>query len=297
MNEKLIVELAALLKTDLSVFKAALEQADGDGNLVKEYHAKHKAFTLDELKKYADNVGTQYMDQNFEEHLTKMVNENKMPQAAYSKLKAVSSDQIGKDLAKELGIEFTNLADLKQRIKEKTDGKGKPDDTLLQQVELLKNTVQEKETALKTLEEKITQEKIATEFSTALNSLPLDFDESAIEKQRKLFASAFNSEHKLVLKEGRLITLGTDGKPVLNKLAEPESLSNIVASFAKAYDFPLKEEDKGGRGTAGSQVTKSKSIKGRAWEDVARESGLQPNTLEMAKLRREYLEENPPVEI
>ena len=87
--------------------------------------------------------------------------------------------------------------------------------------------------------------------------------------------------------------LDKDGKPVLDKLADPAKISDVLKTYATDYGFPFKEEDAGGRGSASSKGDNSKlNYKGKTFAEALEANGIKPNTDESDKLYTEWVTAN-----
>lgn len=272
-NKKLQGALSKLLKIDEKVIEAASENEAGDDIIIKEYNEQHKVFSLSELKTLIENSNKSYLE-------TVDFNNVEVPTSLFEKVKALSFKRFEKSFAAKHGIDsYSSLEDLIQKTIDKSNnGKGKPDEDLLNQIEVLKQAVQDKEQALKDFEAKVADDYIKSEFNSALEKLPLDYDTDTLPKQRELLSSAFLSKHKVIKKADKTIVLDLDGKPVLDKLADPAKIADVVQSFANGYGFKFKEADKGGRGGSSSENTSINNYKGKTWEQVMKEKQLTPNS-------------------
>lgn len=278
-NKLLLVALSKLLKVDQSVIEAESQKEDGNDSIVKSWLEKHNSYTAEELATLINNSNKQYLEKaDFE--LTQV------PKPLYSKIAAAALESKEKHLAKEYGVtEYKDLQDLLGKIAESTKGKG-VDETLKQQIETLKGTIksleQEKEKSVNDVRSQYENEFIDRDFGSALLQLNLDYDDEVKEKQRKLLTSAFNSEYKIERKNKTNIVLDKEGKPVLNKLGDPEQITNVLKTFASDYGFKIKTEDPGGRGGA-SSTQSGNTLKGKTFDAYLAEKGIKPHTDESDK--------------
>ena len=281
-NKNLLVALSKLLKIEETVIVDALDKEDGDDSIVKDYQKNFHAYSAEELKRLIDNSNKQFLEKaDFDI--------NEVPKPLYSKIKGAVLEKAEKDLAKEHGIEkYDNLSDLISKLTEKSGKGDKADEALKNQIEILKNAVKEKEEAIEAIKNETTAKELNQEFNAAVSSLPLDYDEEAVEKQRKLLTAAFSSEFKVTKKEDKIIVLDKEGKPVLDKLADPAKVSDVVKTFAEGYGFKFKSEDTGGRGTGSSTGGNTINYKGKTFTEVLIEKGVKPNTNESDALFAEW---------
>lgn len=287
-NKLFLLALSKLFNLDVKVIETALENEAGDDSIIKGFTDKYTSYTIDDLAKLIKNSNEQYLEKaDFE--ITKV------PQGLYSKIVGAAMEKKEKTLAKEHNIaEYKDLSDLLTKIVESKSGKGL-DDTAKGQIETLKGTIktleQEKTDAVANERKKFDTILIGTDFSSALSSLPLDYDAEAKEKQIKLLSAAFNSEFTLERKGEKTIVLGKDGKPKNDKLGEPLALLDVLKPFTQEYGFKLKAEDQGGRGTGNSQ--EKQTLKGKTFEEAVAMRGVKPMTDESDKLMLEWQAENP----
>jgi hypothetical protein len=281
-NKQLLVALSRLLKVDETVIIESADKEDGDDSIIKDYATKFKAYTADELSTLIKNSNKQFLE-------SADFDINEVPKPLYNKIKGAVLEKTEKDISKEHGIsEYKGLNDLIAKLAEKS-GKGeKADEALLNQINHLKNAVAEKEEAFNQLQNKIVNDEIAREFSVAVSSLPLDYDEDILPKQKRLLESAFSSEYKITKKEDKIIVLDNDEKPVLDKLADPAKISDVVKTFAEGYGFKFKAEDTGGRGQGSSKTEGAINYKGKTFAEVILEKGVKPNSNESDALWVEW---------
>lgn len=279
-NKQLLVALSKLLKLDETVIVTELEKENGDDSIVKSFLTKYNQYSAEELSTLIKNSNKKYLETaDFE--LTEV------PKPLYSKIAAAALEVREKALAKEHGVtEYKDLQDLLAKIAESTKGKG-VDETLKQQIETLKGTIktleQEKETEINKVKSQYETEVIEKDFSSALSSIPLDYESDVLEKQQRLLKSAFSADFKIQKKGNITIVLDKDGKPVVDKLGEPENISNVLKSFAVDYGFKTKDNASGGRGSASSEGQSTLSFKGKTFSEYLGSKGIQPNTDESDK--------------
>lgn len=283
-NKALIVALSKLFKVEESVIEADLINENGTDSLVKDYTTKYNSYTADELARLLENSNKAYLEKaDFDI--------NNVPKPLYSKIAAAVIESKEKTIAKKYEItEYNGLEDLFEKAQSKiNNGKGNQDEKD-RQIETLKATVlkleQEKDEAVKTERTKYESEFISRDFTTALKTLPLDYEGDVLEKQSKLLQSAFSNEFKLGRKGEKTVVLDASGNLVADKVGEPMPVSEVVKSFATGYGFKMKEPDQGGRG-AGSSTTGS-PLKGRNFDDVLAERGIKPMTDEADKVFLEH---------
>ena len=287
-NKQLIVALSKLFKVEESVIEADLLNENGTDILVKDYSSKYNAYTAEELARMIENSNKRYLE-------TANFPINEVPRELYNKVKAAAFESIEKDLAKEHEItEYNGLKDLVSKaISKINSGKGNQDEKD-KQIELLKSNLlkaeQDKESAVNELKTKFEGEFISRDLNSALKALPLDYEGDVLDKQSKLLTSAFNSEYKLGRKGEHTVVLDKDGKPVLDKLGDPQPVSEVIKSFATGYGFKIKEADPGGRGTGSS--TTSSPLKGKDFNAYLEEKGIKPMTDEADKAYIEWKEAN-----
>jgi hypothetical protein len=280
-NEKLLVGLSSLLKMDKDVIIAELEKEDGDNGIIKGFLEKHNVFTLEDLGKLKTNAKA--------EGLAELEKAAEFPPAIYNRVKGLALEKAEKEIAKKHGVEkWDSLEDLTSKIAAKGKGVDSEKDV---QIEKLKTALKEAEelaeSKVKEVEEKYTNDFATRDFTSAINSLVLDGEESAIENQKKLFASAFKSQYKLTYKEGKTIVLDAEGKVVTDKVGDPLNVSDVYKSFAISHGAKIKEVDAGGRGDASSQQ-QSTNLKGKTFEQVAAAKGVRPMTAEADTLYAEW---------
>lgn len=277
-NKNLIVAMSKLFKIDEKVIIDAFENEAGDDSIIKDFNLKNQVYTAQELSALLKNSQKQYLE-------TADFDINEVPKNLYSKIVAAAFEKKEKDLAKEYGIaSYDNLQDLLHKAIESKTGKG-VDELGKQQIETLKATIktleQEKETAVNEVRRQFDSEFISRDFNSAL--LAQDFkgdktDPKIIENKRKLISSAFNSEFKINRKNNNSIVLDKDGKTVLNKLGETETISNVLKTFATGYGYEYNEPDTGGRGASSSESTIS--YKGISFDKMLETKGIKPLTAE-----------------
>jgi hypothetical protein len=280
-NEKLIVGLSNLLKLDKNVIITELEKEGGDDGVLKDFTNKHAVFTLDDVSKLKTNAKA--------EGLAELEKATEFPPAIYNRVKGLALEKAEKEIAKKHGVEkWESLEDLTSKIAAKGKGVDSEKDV---QIEKLKQALKESEdlaaTKVKEVEEKYTNDFATRDFTSAINALVLDGEESAIENQKKLFASAFKSQYKLSYKDGKTIVLDAENKVVTDKVGDPMAVSDIYKSFAIAHGAKIKEVDAGGRGDASSQQ-QSNNLKGKTFEQVAAAKGVRPMTAEADTLYAEW---------
>jgi len=284
-NEKLLVGLASLLKMDKDVIIAELEKEGGDDGVIKDFTNKHAVFTLDDVSKLKTNAKA--------EGLAELEKAAEFPTAIYNRVKGLALEKAEKEIAKKHGVEkWDSLEDLTSKIAAKGKGVDGEKDV---QIEKLKQALKESEdlaaTKVKEVEEKYTNDFATRDFNAAINSLPLDGEESAIENQKKLFSSAFKSQYKLTYKEGKTIVLDAENRVVTDKVGDPLNVSDVYKSFAVSHGAKIKEVDAGGRGDASSQQ-QSTILKGKTFEEVAASKGVKPMTNEGDALYTEWAAAN-----
>ncbi len=284
MNKVLLVALSKLLNLDQTVIETELGKEDGSDLIMKGFYDKYKVFSLEDLGTLIKNSNKKFLeDADFEIE--------SVPKPLYSKIQAAVLTSKERGLAKEYGItEFKDLSDLLFKIAESTKGKG-VDETLKTQIETLKGTIKsleaEKNEAVTKVQNDYESELTGRDFTAALSEVALDYEADVIDKQKKLLTSAFGSEFKVERKNKITLVLDKDGKPVLDKLGDPEKISNVIKTFASDYGFKLKTAEPGGRGTASSQ-SQPNLLKGKLFEDVLKEKGIQPLTAEADKAYTEW---------
>lgn len=289
LNKKLQVAIARLLKVDEKVIETASDNEAGDDSIIRDFDSKNKAFSTEELGTLLKNSNEQFLEKaDFE--ITKV------PQNLYAKIAGAVLEKKEKTLAKDHGVsEYKDLNDLLTKIVESKAGKGL-DEATKQQIETLKQSVatleREKVEAVTQAEGKFNSQLSGIDFNTALKSLGMDYEESAKEKQEKLLASTFLQEHKLDRKNNKTIVLDKEGKPLLNKLGEPMSVSDVLKPFAQSYDFKIKEVDAGGRGTGNSQQSQT-ALKGKTLAEAHSIKGTKENTSEGDATFKAWTAENP----
>jgi hypothetical protein len=215
------------------------------------------------------------------------------PAAIYNRVKGLALEKAEKEISKKHGVEkWDSLEDLTSKIAAKGKGVDGEKDV---QIEKLKQALKESEdlaaTKVKEVEEKYTNDFATRDFNAAINSLPLDGEESAIENQKKLFSSAFKSQYKLTYKEGKTIVLDAENRVVTDKVGDPLNVSDVYKSFAVSHGAKIKEVDAGGRGDASSQQ-QSTILKGKTFEEVAAAKGVKPMTNEGDALYTEWAAAN-----
>jgi hypothetical protein len=281
-NKQLLVALSKLLKIDENVIIEAADKEDGDDSLIKGYTQKFQAYSADELAKLIENSNRQYLEKaDFDI--------NEVPKSLYAKIKGAVLEKTEKDIAKKNGIEkYDNLEDLITKLTDKSGKGDQADDALKNQIKVLKDAVKEKEEAFNQLQNKIVNDEITREFSVAVSSLPLDYEEEILPKQKRLLESAFSSEYKITKKEDKILVLDKEGRPVLDKLADPAKVSDVIKTFAESYGFKFKAEDAGGRGAGSSTTNGTNTYKGKSFAEVAAEKGVKPNSEDSDKLFVEW---------
>jgi len=282
INKKLQVALSKLLKIDEKVLETATDSETGDESILKEFTNKNIVHTVDDLAKLISNSNIKFQEENGLVD-PKTFDVGTIPKSLYVKLKGTILQLKEEEIAKKYGVEkYDSLDDLITKLTEKSnDGKGKdPDKDLLNQIDLLKKTVEEKETELKTVGEKAISDAIMTEYNSSVNKLPLDYDDDTLPKQRELLNAAFMAKHKVVKKGDVIVVLNDKGEPLRDNLAEPLKVSDVVKSFAESYGFKFKSEDTGGRGAGSSTGTSSinSNYKGKTWAEILESEKLTPNS-------------------
>lgn len=283
-NKNLLVALSKLLKVEESVITASAEKEDGDDSLVKSYTDKHQAYTLEELSTLLKNSNKQYLEKaDFDI--------NEVPKGLYSKIAAASIESKEKSLAKEHGVEeYKDFKDLFNKVVESKTGKG-VDELTKQQIQTLKATIQtleqEKESAVNKVKSEYDNDFMSRDYKSALLELPkLKGEKEVVENKIKLLSSAFNSEFKLGRQKNTTVVLDSYGKIVVDKLGEPEKISNVLKSFADGYGFEFEKLDTGGRGASSSE--NKPSLKGLTFEQTLASKGIQPHTSEADEVFKEW---------
>lgn len=292
INKKLQVALSKLLKIDEKVLEAATDLETGDESILKEFTNKNIVHTVDDLAKLISNSNIKFQEEKG------LVDPNTLdigtiPKLLYVKLKGTILQLKESEIAKKYGVEkYDSLDDLIAKLTEKSNnGKGKdPDKDLLNQIDLLKKTVEEKENELKTVGEKAISDAIMTEYNSSVNKLPLDYDDDTLPKQRELLNAAFMAKHKVVKKGDVIVVLNDKGEPLRDKLAEPLKVSDVVKSFAEGYGFKFKSDDPGGRGAGSSSGASStnNNYKGKTWAEILDSEKLTPNSDASDKVYAEW---------
>ena len=286
-NDKLIVGLSSLLKVDKSVLVAALENEAGDEGLTKEFNEKNAVFTLADVAKLKTNSKA--------EAITELEKATEFPPAIYNRVKGLALEKAEKDTAKKYGIEkWDNFEDLMSKITSK--GKG-GDDEKDKQINLLKQTVIEKEaeiaTKIKEVEVKYTSDFINRDFANALSGIKLDGEEEAAKNQSKLFAGAFKGQFGFDYKDGKTIVLDAEKKILVDKLGDPMDVSDVYKNFVITHGGKLKEEAAGGRGDGSSQQTTNSNLKGKTLAEAHSLKGTKENTDNGDKTFVEWQAANP----
>lgn len=269
-NKKLITAIAALLKVDEATLLTSMDNEAGDDTVVKEYTDKFQAYKAEDLAKLIKNANEQAIEKYFDAPDFDI--DKHIPSAIHKKIKGVSFENFEKAMARKHGItEYDGLDDLIAKLVVKSnDGKGKPDEALLSQIETLKKTVEEKENEVNEVKNKYVQDEINRNFDSALSQLPLSFEGEALERQRDLLRSAFLAQHKLDRKGETIVVMDAKGTRLNDKLGDPEPITNVLTNFAKTYGFPFKEQDAGGRGSGSSQSSGAATniLKGKTFQEV-----------------------------
>ncbi len=279
---------------DEKTFLESIEKEDGDDTVVKQFIEKHQIFTTAELDTLKKNTREEGVKAHFEKADFDI--DKDIPSTAAAKLIGRKLEGKQKALAEKYGVEGAkDIDDLIEKLVLKSkDGKGNPDQELLNQIETLKKNLLEEQEKVKSVENKYVSDEINRTFSTELTSLPLKIDDDKIEAQRKILTYGFNSEFKLEKKGETIVVMKKNGETferVNDKMGEPLPVKTVLTDFAKGLGLPFKEEDNGGRGDGSSKGSGGKN-KGKTFDEYreAHNAALPegqkvaPNTIADAKL-------------
>lgn len=259
----------------------AIDKEDGDDSVLKTFTEKHEVFSTDELDKIKKNAREEAVNAHFNKADFDIDKDIPSPIAAKLLGRKLEGKQAA--LAKKYEVsDAKDIDDLIEKLVTKSkEGKGNPDQELIKQIDLLKQTVIDAETKVKEVENKYVTDEINRHFSDSLAQLSLDYPEEALPKQMELLQHSYLSQRKLDKKGKAIVAFDSEGKNRINdKYGDALPISHDLTEFAKSYGFKFKEKEQGGRGDGSSQgAGASINYKGKNFNDVlaARNASL-PDT-------------------
>lgn len=277
-NKKLLAVMLTIFKgVDEKQLIEAIDKEDGDDSVLKAFTEKHEVFSTDELDKIKKNAREEAVNAHFNK--TDFDIDKDIPSPIAAKLLGRKLEGKQAALAKKYEVsDAKDIDDLIEKLVTKSkEGKGNPDQELIKQIDLLKQTVIDAETKVKEVENKYVTDEINRHFNDSLAQLSLDYPEEALPKQMELLQHSYLSQRKLDKKGKTIVVLDSKGERINDKLGDPLPISNDLTEFAKSYGFKFKEKEQGGRGDGSSQgAGASINYKGKNFNDVlaARNSSL-----------------------
>ncbi len=303
-NKKLLSVILAHFKLDEKTFIEASENEAGDESVLNDFTGNYQILKTADIETIKKNAKASGVEEHFAKADFDIDKDIPSPIAAKLLGRKLEGKQLA--LAKKYDVsDAKDIDDLIEKLVTKSkEGKGNPDQELLNQIATLKQTVIEKEKEVETVKGKYDIDEINRTFNSELTSLPLDVDDDKIENQRKILTYGFNTEFKIEKKGDTIIVLkkkGNEFERVNNNLGEPLPVKSVLTDFAKSIGLPFKTVDTGGRGDASSTGgNPSNKLKGVPFETAVENANkslpegkkLGGNTADMIDFRTKWKAEN-----
>lgn len=254
---KNVEALAALLNQPVETIKTALE---AEGGLVDRITAFKQDYAVlnradkETLVKNAKEEGKTELLADFKPELLQKKDINRIV--------AWKLEDIENDIKARYNFdgEFRGLNELVDKIVKTKSGNnnGSPDQDV--EIQKLKQQIvtltSEKDEALEKMRKENDDFVVRTEFERGMSGLDLDYEQEAVDKQRKLLRDSFNSTYEVKRKEGKLFVYekGKD-EPMLDEKRDPLPLNTIINRHATDYGFKIKRPESGGQGGSSSSKT------------------------------------------
>jgi len=257
-------EDVAYISEQFGIEKEIVEASVNDGTLsarMKDAMAKKVIYSADEFEKFKTNLTAEAQTKYFND-LVEKAKKGDIPTELYKPVKGSSLQQKEREYSKKYEItEFQDLDDLIDKVILKSSANGKPNTELEKQINELKSVnlklAQEKEEALKTVEEKYRNQIIEREKLDAINKIPFDFSgvksddaDKVRSKTHTILKSVFDAEYKMDYDDkGRLIVKDREGNVKKNSATlDPIPVNDVMIELAKEYNLKLTSPDTGGQG-------------------------------------------------
>lgn len=288
------------IATQFGIQKDIVEASVNDGTLsarLKDSLAGKKIYTADEFETFKKNHAIEVTTSYYNE-LVEKAKKGDVPQDLYKPIKGASYQQLERDLAKEHDIsEYKDIKDLLGKVVSKSASNKDPD--LTKKIEDLKTAniklQEEKENAVKGIEEKYKLKAIDREKLDTLTKVPFDFSDAKAEdlekvtqKTRTLLKSVFDAEYKMDFDDkGNPVVIDREGNVKKNGATlEPVSAYEVMVDLAKEYNLKLQSSDKGGQGGKSSQGDSALFGDAEAYTKYCESKGLNPYSKEALELFR-----------
>ena len=254
----------AYLSEQFGIEKEIVEASINDGTLsvrLKDSLSKKKIYSDEDYNKLLSNHEAEVKNTYFSE-LVEKAKKGDIPNELHKPIKGATLQQLERDWSKKYNInEFNSLDDLVERVVKTKSANGSTPPDIDAQINELKQAnlrlVEEKENAVKTVENQYKQRFLDKEKVTALDSVPFDFSDAkpddidkAKSKTKTLLKSVFDAEYQLDYDDqSRLIVKDREGKILKNDATrDPLAVDDVMVSLAKEYNLKLKSPEKGGQG-------------------------------------------------
>jgi hypothetical protein len=292
----------AYISEQFGISKEIVESSVNDGTLsqrIKDSLVDKVIYNKEEFETFKTNLTTEASD-NYFRSLVEKANKGDIPNELHKPIKGAALQQLERDLSKDYEItDYSNVKDLISKAIQKQSANGKPNAELEKQVDELKTVnlrlAQEKEDALKTVEQKYKSQNIERDKLDALRQTPYDYSEVKPEELEKvklrtqnLLKSVFDSEYMLDYDDkNRLVVKDKEGNIKKNSATlDPVPVKDVLVELAVEYNLKLQSPDQGGQGGKSSHQTTgvfSNEDEYMKWCAAEKISPTSPRALEMRR--------------
>ena len=278
------------------------EEAEGsveDGTLSQRIKDSQKDQTVYKTQADFDTFKTNHAAEVTKDYFEDMVDKAKkgdIPQELYAPIKGATLQQASRELGKRVGVEtYNDLNDLvDQAIKTSANGKGDPElqDQLSELKKVNLKLVEEKENAVKNVEEKYMNESLTRDKLSLLSKVPHDFSnvkpdelEARSTQTKGVLRDVFDARNKLTYNDkGQLVVL-KDGEVMKNQATyDPIPALDVMISLAKDIGQKLISPDSGGQGGKSSINTGFLFTDGESFAKYCKDNNILQTSKEGLKL-------------
>lgn len=293
---KNVEALAALLQQPIETVKIAFE---AEGGLVDRISAFKQDYTVinradkETLVKNAKEEGKSELLADFKPELLAKKDINRLVAWKLEEIESELKDRYGFD------GEFRGTLDLVDKIVKTKSGNSKQDPNDKDEIDKLKKKIEEviaeKESSLIQAKQETDNYIVTTEFERGISGLPLDYEQEAIEKQRKLLKDSFNASYEIKRKDSKMVVYkkGSD-EFVMDEKRDPIPISTVIETHAKDYGFKLKSLGRGGQGGSSSSTTTNKftGMSEEKFYDYLKDNGINKFSSRADEIRKDWLGAN-----
>jgi len=254
---KNVEALATLLNQPVETIQTALEAEGGLVDRITAFKQDHSVLSRADKETLIKNAKEEGKAELLADFKPEFLQKKDINRITAWKLEDVENDIKARY---EFDGDFKGINDLVDKIVKTKSGNNNDSHGQDSEIQKLKqqivNLTSEKDDALAKVRKEHEDFIVRTEFDRGLGVLELDYEDDAIEKQRRLLKDSFNGTYEIKRKDGKTY-IYEKGKeePLLDEKRDPLSIDTIIQRHAAEYGFKIKRPGTGGQGGSSSSKT------------------------------------------